>query len=312
MNAQLHTVLGANGATGIGIIEALKVRRLPIRAVSRSQKEQDGMEAVQADLLNPQATRDAIKGSGYVYLAVGLPYSSKIWEKQWPLIMNNVIEACSLNGAKLIFLDNMYMYEHPLPSPFDENQSQATRTVKGQIRKDIASTMSSAISDGKLEGVIARAADFYGSHAQNSLFYISFLDRMLDGKNPQLLVNPDVLHTYANTTDNGRALVELALDSTTYGQVWHLPVGNPVTFHEILEICNRVLEGDFKLSVIASPIRKLLMLFMPQLRELEEMRYQFDQPYVMSWEKFRNHFPEFQVTSYEDGIREMIETLGKK
>lgn len=311
MNSQLHTILGANGATGLGIIEELNLRKLPIRAVSRSQKPQDGMETVQADLLNPKATLDAIQGSGFVYLAVGLPYNSKIWKKQWPVIMNNVIEACSENDAKLIFLDNMYMYEHPLPVPFDENQSQATRTIKGQIRRDIASQLMNALSDGKIEGVIGRAADFYGSHAQNSLFYISFLERMLDGKNPQLLVKPDLLHTYANTTDNGRALVELALDRSTHGQVWHLPVGKPITFHEILEICNRVLGSDFKLSVIATPIRKFLMLFMQPLRELEEMRYQFDQPYEMSWEKFRNHFPDFQVTSYEDGIRDMIKTLGK-
>lgn len=309
MKSQLHTILGANGATGIGIIEELKSRKMPIRAVSRSQKPQDGMETAQADLLNPQAIRDAVKGSSYVYLAVGLPYNSQIWKKQWPVIMQNVIEACSENDAKLIFLDNMYMYEHPLPVPFDEDQSQETRTVKGKIRKEIASQLLNAISEGKLDGVIGRAADFYGSHAQNSLFYISFLERMLDGKNPQLLVKPDVLHTYANTTDNGRALVELALDSSTHGQVWHLPVGEPITFNEILDICNRELDSDFKLSVIASPIRKILMLFMKPLRELEEMRYQFDQPYVMSWEKFRNHFPEFQVTSYEEGVRDMIATL---
>ncbi len=311
MKSQLHTILGANGATGIGIIRELKIRKLPIRAVSRSQKPQDGMETMQADLLNPQATRDAVKGSGYVYLAVGLPYSSQIWNKQWPVIMQNVIEACSENDATLIFLDNMYMYEHPLPVPFDEDQSQKTSTVKGKIRKKISSMLLNAISRGKIDGVIGRAADFYGSHAQNSLFYISFLERMLDGKNPQLLVKPDVLHTYANTTDNGRALVELALDSTTYGQVWHLPVGKPITFHEILDICNKQLDSDFKLSVIASPVRKILMLFMKPLRELEEMRYQFDQPYVMSWKKFRNHFPDFKVTTYKDGIRDMIKTLGK-
>lgn len=312
MKSQLHTVLGANGATGIGIIKELKIKKLPIRAVSRSQKPLDGLEAMQADLLNPQATRDAIKGSGYVYLAIGLPYSSKIWKEQWPVIMTNVIEACSEHDAKLIFLDNMYMYEHPLPVPFDENRSQATRTVKGKIRKEIVLQLLDAISSGKIEGVIGRATDFYGSYANNSLFHISFLERMLDGKNPQLLVKPDILHTYANTTDNGRALVELALDNSTHGQVWHLPVGEPITFHEILEICNRVLGGDFKLSVIATPIRKILMLFMQPLRELEEMRYQFDQPYVMSWEKFRKHFPNFKVTTYEDGIRDMIKTLGKK
>lgn len=312
MKSPLHTILGANGATGIGIIQELKKRDLPIRAVSRSQQPQEGMETQQADLLDPQSTRIAVKGSGYVYLAIGLPYDSQIWDKQWPVIMQNVIEACSEYNAKLIFLDNMYMYEHPLPVPFDENQSQDSRTVKGTIRKKTASQLLSAISDGKIEGVIGQAADFYGSYARNSLFYISFLERMLDGKNPQLLIKPDVLHTYANTSDNGRALVELALDPSTHGQVWHLPVGKPITFHEILDISNRVLNSDFKLSVIATPIRKVLMLFMKPLRELEEMRYQFDQPYEMSWEKFKNHFPDFQITSYEEGIKDMVETLGKR
>jgi len=35
---------------------------------------------------------------------------SQLWAEQWPKIMANAIEACKRASAKLIVLDNVYMY----------------------------------------------------------------------------------------------------------------------------------------------------------------------------------------------------------
>jgi hypothetical protein len=59
--------------------------------------------------------------------------------------------------------------------------------------------------------------------AIDSQFYIVFLERMMQGKAPQWLGKPKIKHTYAYTIDNGKALVPLALDESTFGQTWHLP-----------------------------------------------------------------------------------------
>ncbi len=301
MESQIHTVLGANGAIGKAVIKELEIRQLQIRKVSTKPTW------VQADLLRKEDAEKAIDGSSYVYLCIGLPYNAKVWETQWPQIMQNVIDACEKAQAKLIFLDNIYMYASPLPVPFDESTPQNPISKKGKARKQTADLMIKALKNSKIKGLIGRSADFYGEGAVNSPFYISFLERMLQDKGPQTLVSADIEHTYANVLDNGRALVELALCDDCYGEVWHLPVGEPITTNGMLALFNKKLGSNFKVSVMPTLLKKILPLFIPILKETKEMEYQFEQKYVMSDHKFRERFPNFKVSPYQDGVNRMVE-----
>ena len=303
----LHTVLGASGASGIALVKELKKRELKIRAVQRSVCSIEGIETAQANLLDSKETSNAINGSSYVYMCAAVEYKTSSWQSNWPLMMKNTIEACLQNNAVLIFLDNIYMYgPSPLTVPFDERHSQFPPSKKGQVRKHVANMVLEAVNEKKLKAVIARSADFYGPNAKNSMFYISTLDRMLEGKGPQSIAKPGILHTFANTTDNATAMVSLALDPTTYGQVWHLPVGKPIKPEELISMINKELGKDYKISFLPPFMRRVLSLFIPALKETEEMLYQFENDYVMSWEKLKKQFPELEATSYPEGIREMI------
>jgi nucleoside-diphosphate-sugar epimerase len=301
MVSKIHTVLGANGAIGKAVIKELEIRQLQIRKVSTKPTW------VQADLLRKEDAEKAIDGSSYVYLCIGLPYNAKVWETQWPQIMQNVIDACAKAQAKLIFLDNIYMYASPLPVPFDESTPQNTNSKKGKARKQTGDLMIKALRDNKIKGLIGRSADFYGEGAVNSPFYISFLERMLQDKGPKTLVSADIEHTYADVLDNGRALVELALNDDCYGEVWHLPVGEPITTNGMLAIFNEKLGSNFKVSVMPTLLKKILPIFIPIIKEAKEMEYQFEQKYVMSDNKFRKRFPNFKVSSYQDGVNRMVE-----
>jgi len=134
MEDKLHTVLGATGAIGKAVVQELINRQLPYRKVSRSNTLNESNTLV-ANLLNSIDAERSIKGSTYVYLCIGLPYDSKIWAVQWPQIMNNVIKACETYNAKLIFLDNVYMYASSLPVLFNENTKQNPSSKKGLSRK---------------------------------------------------------------------------------------------------------------------------------------------------------------------------------
>lgn len=309
MKNQVHTVLGASGATGQAVIKALQNRNLSFNAVERSKKL-PGIETIQADLLNPAEAIQAIQHSDYVYLCVGLPYQSKIWTRDWPILMQNVILACEKANAKLIFFDNVYMYgPAPLSQPFNEAHPQNPTTKKGLARKQTTDLLLNAIAAQKVNAVIGRSADFYGELAVNSPFYISFLQNMLKGKAPQVLGKKGVLHTYAFSGDNGKALVELALDDSTYGQVWHLPVGEPITFDEVTEMFNAALGTNFKVGYVPKIMRKILSWFIPPVAEVEEMLYQFENPYEMNYDKFKQHFPDFQLTPYQEGINAMVQSF---
>lgn len=309
MDTSLHTVLGATGSIAQATIAALLRRSFRVRAVSRMPAVPKA-ENHPANLLDPQQAIAAIAGSDYVYLCVGLPYSSKVWARDWEILMHNVIEACAATGAKLIYLDNIYMYGPvPLQVPFDETHPQEPPSVKGKARKRTTDLLLKAFTEGKVQGVIGRAADIYGPKAIHSALYISFLERMLEGKAPQALFPLETPHRYACTTDLGEGLVQLALAEDTHAEVWHLPVGPLSNISEMLQIMNRQLSTDFKASVMPSFLRKLLGLFIPALREMAEMMYQFEQPYDFSDAKFRARFPDFKVSTYEEGIAEMIQSF---
>jgi nucleoside-diphosphate-sugar epimerase len=308
---QIHTVLGASGAIGRAVIKELQNRNLTIRAVERKRKL-FGIETIEADLLDAEQAVNAIQTSSYVYLCVGLPYQSKVWAKDWPQLMRNVINACTKTNAKLIFLDNMYMYSQPLTTPFDETYPQNPITKKGLARKATSDLLLQAMAEKKVHAVIGRSADIYGELSTNSLFYISFLENMMKGKAPQVLGKKDVKHTYAYTGDNGEALVALALDEKTYGQVWHLPVGEPITIDAVNEMLNEALGTTFKVSYVSKVMRKILSLFIPPITEVEEMLYQFESPYEMSCKKFMTHFPDFKITPYQEGISKMVQSFNNR
>ena len=308
MDKQLHVVLGGSGAIGGAVIKALQAKNLPIRAVERNKKPGD-VPTILADLLDTEQAIKATQGASYVYLCIGLPYSANVWRSDWPKLMRSVIEACRHNGAKLIFFDNDYMYSQPLALEFDENTPQHPTTKKGVVRKQAADMLLSAHAAGHIQAVIGRSADFYGPGASNSMLYISFLDRILQGKNPQTLSKKSVPHTFAYTIDNGRALVELALDDGAYGKAWHLPVGAPTSFDGMLEIINSQLGTAHAISVMPKTMLAVLSLFIPIIKEVKEMLYRFDQPYQMSDGAFRARYPDFKTTSYRNGMASMIKSF---
>ncbi len=162
MENQIHTVLGASGAIGKAVTHELKKRNLTGRAVERTTKL-EGIETIKADLLIEDEAIKAIQHSSFVYLCVGLPYQSKVWQRDWPTIIKNVITACEKTNAKLIFFDNVYMYEPaPLSIPFTEEHSQHPTTKKGIARKKTADLLNKAIAEKRIKAVIGRSADFYG------------------------------------------------------------------------------------------------------------------------------------------------------
>lgn len=311
MEGELHLVLGATGAVGRVVVEELQVRGLAVKAVERTKTLQ-GVETIHADLLDPEQAKRAIIGASHVYVCIGLPYNSLVWERQWPPIIQNIIEACHQNEARLILLDNVYMYgPAPLDVPFTETHETKPGTKKGRTRHTVAAMVMEAHRIGKVRAVIGRAADFYGPFAVNSVLYTSFVKRVVASKSPQSMGPTNVPHTYSYTCDSGRALVELGLDDHVYGEVWHLPVSAPVTGDEIMKGLNEILDTRFTISVIPRWLLKTMGIFVPIVKESNEMLYQFDDPYVMSDLKFRGRFPDFDVTDFDTGLREMVRFFKK-
>ena len=134
----MQTILGSGGAIGTELAKALKEYTSEIRLVSRNPKSTlDTDELVTADLTIAEDALKAVAGSEVAYLAIGLPYRYKIWQEQWPAVMRNVIDACKTHNTKLVFIDNIYMYDPAYLGNMVEETPLKPCSKKGQVRKEI-------------------------------------------------------------------------------------------------------------------------------------------------------------------------------
>ena len=63
-----------------------------------------------ADALDRDAVIKAVRDAGQFVVAIGFAYSGVIWREAWPKAMGNFVAACKATGARMVFIDNLYMY----------------------------------------------------------------------------------------------------------------------------------------------------------------------------------------------------------
>ncbi len=303
----LHTILGANGTIAAELIPVLQANAQQIRLVSRNPKKVTGAEVFQADMLNRDQVFEAVKGADVVYLLVGLEYNRKIWRTEWPVIMRNTIDACKAAGARLIFFDNVYMY-----GKVNGSMTEATPynpcSVKGKIRAEIDEMLLKEMKSGSLKALIATSADFYGPRtSKTSVASIMIFDKMKKGKTAQWFVNAKQPHSFTYTPDAAVALYMLAGSENAYGQTWHLPTAKPaLTGNEFISIAAKYMHAGNKVQVLPKWLVGMIGLFVPVMKELGEMLYQNEFPYIFDSSKFEKSF-QFKPTPYEEGIRQTAE-----
>jgi len=297
----VHTILGAGGPIGNGLAKELAARNVPIRLVGRKPKPMDGAQIVSADLADKKDTIDAVAGSSVVYLLAGLKYQFGVWQQLWPLIMDNVIEACKRANAKLLFFDNVYMYGK-VSGAMTEDTPYAPCSKKGEIRARIATKLMNEVKTGNLTAMIARSADFYGPATPNGIANILVFEAFAKNATASWLVNADVPHSFTYIPDAVRGVVELSAKESAWNQVWHLPTApDPPTGREFITMAAKEFGVASKFRVLSRPILRVVGLFDPNVRESYEMLYQSDSPYLFDSTKFANQFG-FAGTPYAEGI----------
>lgn len=306
----MQTILGAGGAIGIELAKALTQYTKDIRLVSRNPKKVNDTDLLHsADLLNPDAVDEAVKGSDIVYVTVGFPYSVKVWQQSWPVFMTSVITACKKHNSKLVFFDNIYMYNPDYLDGMTEETPFGPVSEKGKVRTAIVQQLQKEMDAGNIRALIARSADFYGpTIAQTSMLTETVLNNLAAGKTANWMVDDCKKHSFTFTPDAGKATALLGNTEDAYGETWHLPTAsNPLTGKEWVETAAKLMNAKPKHRVVSRTIIRLMGLFIPVMKEMREMLYQFDRTYVFDSSKFEKRF-EIQPTSYVDGIKQIIAT----
>ena len=302
----MQTILGSGGIIANHIAKSLPAYTSNVRLVSRNPKTVTGKEElISADLTSADQVMKAVKGSEVVYLTAGLQYSIKAWQEQWPLLMQNVINACKENKSKLVFFDNVYMYGKVV-GPMTEETPFNPCSRKGEVRAKIATMILDEVKKEELTALIARAADFYGPETQNSFLNMMVFENLKKGKSAQLMISKNLKHSFTYTPDAGKATALLGNTPSAFNQTWHLPTDmNVLTTEQIVEIAAKALNTKPKITVLPRLMIQMAGLFNPIIKESVEMLYQYDSDYIFNSDKFDEAFT-FNKVLYAEGIRNSV------
>jgi nucleoside-diphosphate-sugar epimerase len=305
----MQTILGAGGAIGSELAKALfQFHTKKIRLVSRNPKKINPTdELFAADLSNPADVDAAVAGSEVVYITVGFEYKLSVWREKWPVFVRSVIDACAKHNAKLVFFDNVYMYESAEIPHMTEESKMNPSSEKGKVRKQLVDMIFEAVKAQKISALIARSADFYGPGIATSMLQETVFKNLQKDKTAQWIGGVNFKHSATYTPDAARATALLGNTPDAYNQVWHLPTyPDAPTGKEWVELFASQMNKKAKISPIPKLMLKILGWFIPILGEVYEMTYQYEQPYFFDSSKFMNRFPDFKITNYEEGVKEIV------
>ena len=222
-NNQKHVVFGASGGAGSAVVRQLARSGKSVRAVSRSgnHNTQEGIEVYKADALNREQVQAACEGAAVVYHCVNVPYPQ--WYELLPSMMENLIHGASEAGARLVYVDNLYMFGEG-QSPMQDSKPYHPTSRKGKLRQQSAETLLAAHQAGQVQAAIGRGSDFYGPGVTNSMLGERAFPAAAAGKAAQIIGDPDAPHTYTYIDDFARGIEMLGEREEALGRAWHIGI----------------------------------------------------------------------------------------
>jgi len=243
-----------------------------------------------------------------VYQTLNPPYER--WVEEFPALQAGVLAAAEAHEARLVSMENVYMYGRPAGRPLIETRDYAAHTKKGKLRGQMATELLTAHQAGRVEVAIGRASDYFGPRggAQSNLGDRLF-PAALAGKTATVLGDPDQPHTYTYIPDIGEGLAVLGEHPDAPGQVWHLP--NDPNTHTTRQLVDLVFElagqSRTRLRQIKPWMIRIAALTNRTLRELPEMQYQFEEPFIVDSSKITNTLG-VHATPVEQALAETLAT----
>ena len=287
---QLHVVFGA-GQVGRTLAAQLAAQDLAVRAVSRSRPADlsDRVDWRGADASDPAAAAAAAEGASVIYQCLNAPYTD--WPERFPPLQRGVVSAAERTGALLVSLENLYGYGPTGGSAMTEDMPLAATTVKGRTRAAMTQELLDAAQAGRVRIAIGRASDFFGAGiTTGTTLGERVFANALAGKRADFIGNPDLLHSYSYVPDIATGLATLGTDERAIGGVWHLPGPETVTTRQLLDLLATDVGHPVEVRNLPKLAVRALGLFNPLLRELVEMSYEFDQPFVLDTTKYESTF----------------------
>ncbi len=310
MTSQTFVVFGA-GALGYSVASELVARGHTVRVASRSGRGElpVGASAVTADASDAAAVANVASGARAIFNCAAPPYTQ--WPDLFPKLQAGLLEGAARTGAAFISAENVYVYGKATAAMTEETPWNPC-SRKGELRARLNQALLDAHGAGKVRVALGRGPDFYGPRAAaTTIWGDQVFPAALAGKKANLFGKLNVQHTFIYSDDFARGLVTLGERDDALGQVWHLPCPPPLTQQQLLELVYQAAGHKPRANVLPTPVTRMLGWFMPIMKELAEMQYQWEQDYVFRHEKFDRAFSPPPPVPHQDAVKLTLDWFKK-
>ena len=281
----VHVVFGT-GAIGLALIDELAGRGVPVRAVNRSGSAEvpTDVEVLGGDVSDGDFAVRAAAGAAVVYQCLNPAYHR--WAEDFPPLQDSVVHAARTFDARLVSFENTYMYGDTGGAPITEATPTNPHTRKGKVRLGMAEQLRRLHDDGEVAVTTARASDYFGPRGTTqSSFGDLVIGAKMAGRPARVIGNPDLPHSYTFTVDAARTLAALGTRDGVLGEVFHVPNAPALTTRQIIDLIADELGTPIKINVAPILLLRVMGLFNKTVREVDEMVYEFTQPFVVDGTK---------------------------
>ena len=305
-----HLIVGA-GAIGSGTALLLAEAGNDVTVVTRSGSgpEHPAITKVAADATNADRLTELARGAHAIHNCANPPAYHK-WAEQWPPLATAILTAAERTGARLVTISNLYAYPKG-GSPMRATDPLDPPTDHGAIRADMWQQALAAHEAGTVRVTEVRASDYFGPGLGDTAHLADrFVPRILAGKTAQVIGDPDVAHSWSYVGDVCRTMATVATDDRALGRPWHVPTLPPKSPREMGDAMARAAGAHTaKVTRIPRIALRGAALFLPLMRALVHMTYQFDEPFEIDGSDTAETFG-LEPTPFETQIATTLASYG--
>lgn len=273
-----YLVTGA-GPIGSTVALALANQGHSVTLATRSGKgpEHPGITKTHADVLQPTQLVPVIDGTTAVFHCIHAAYSVRAWSQTLPAAEELMLALAGKHGIPVIFPESLYSYSNPEKIMKEDSPRDATGGKRG-----IRTALLDARATSNTNTVSVVASDYYGPFAQTAHAGTRMLEALHNDKRLVAIGNPVAAHSFTYLPDLAAAMIRAAQREDLWNSVLHAPTTPPASQRAMLEayaVAARLPAP--KISGAPGWLLRAAGVIHPATRELAEMAYQFDKPFVM-------------------------------
>ncbi|GAA3757178.1 NAD-dependent epimerase/dehydratase family protein [Salinactinospora qingdaonensis] len=307
----LHVIVGA-GPVGTALACQLADSGEEVRLVTRSGggPEHPGVARVRADASDAAALTRHTRGAVALYNCANPP-SYPQWQEHWPPLAAAMLQAAEETGAVLVITACLYGYG-PVDGPIHRDLPLAATDPKGRLRAWMWQEALERHEAGAIRVTEVRASDYIGMVKPLNSYLVFYADQARRGRTVFTFGDPDLPHTVTYIPDVARTLAAVATDERAWGQAWHVPSPPARTVRAaVTDLARQCGARRPSMVRIPRPLLRLASPFSPLLREIGDLLYQWDRPYILDAAATTRTFG-IEATPWEEVVRETARALNAR